>query len=74
VKAIITKYHGPGNIRGARISAFDCDNRIYISYPHELDSEAAHRAAAQALCDKLKWPWTFVTGGLKNGYVHVFVN
>lgn len=74
MKAIITQYHGPGNVRGARISAFDGDNRIYIPYPHELagGQEAAHRAAAQALCDKLGWKGTFITGGLKNGFVHVF--
>lgn len=73
MKAIITKYHGATNFRGSRISAFDGDNRVVIPYPHELNSEEAHRAAAQALCDKLKWTGKFISGGLKNGYAHVFI-
>lgn len=56
MKAILTKYVGPSNTRGGRIIASDSDNnRVTISYPHELSSEQAHRKAAEALCKKMNW-------------------
>jgi hypothetical protein len=74
MKAIITKYHGATNTRGSRISASDEDgNRVSIPYPHELSGEDVHIAAANALCDKMKWDGKRVTGALKAAYVHVFV-
>ena len=75
MKAIVTKYHGPTNNRGSRITASDEDgNRITISYPYELSGEAVHRKAAMVLCDKMKWRGHLASGSLKNGYVFVFVN
>ena len=74
MKAIVTKYHGPTNFKGARITASDEDgNRVTISYPHELSGEDVHRKAAIALCDKMKWTGELVGGSLKRGYVFVFV-
>lgn len=78
MKAITTKYHGPTNTRGARISASDQDgNRVTISYPHELSGEDVHRAAAMALCSKMGWGLLsnqrLVAGSTKTGYVFVFV-
>jgi hypothetical protein len=73
MKAIVTKYHGPTNFKGSRITASDEDgNRITISYPHELSGEACHRKAAQALCNKMKWEGNLIAGSLKHGYVFVF--
>ncbi len=73
MKAIVTKYHGPTNMRGSRITASDEDgNRITISYPYELSGEDVHRKAAQALCDKMSWGGELIGGSLKNGYVFVF--
>ncbi len=73
MKAIVTKYHGPTNFKGSRISASDEDgNRITVSYPYELSGEAVHRKAAQALCDKMGWTGELVGGSLKRGYVFVF--
>lgn len=74
MKAIITKYHGPTNTKGSRISASDSDgNRVYISYPHELSGEAVYRAAAEALRVKMGWPELHeIGGGTKDGYVFVF--
>lgn len=73
MKAIVTKYHGPTNTRGSRITASDEDsNKITISYPYELSGEAVHRAAAQALCDKMGWRGMLVGGSLKHGYVFTF--
>ncbi|MFA6063991.1 MAG: hypothetical protein WC736_15490 [Gallionella sp.] len=73
MKAIVTKYHGPTNTRGARITASDEDgNRATISYPYELSGEEVHRKAAVALCDKMNWKGRLVGGSVKNGYVFVW--
>lgn len=73
MKAIVTKYHGPTDYKGSRITASDEDgNRITISYPHELSGEQVHRKAAQALCDKMGWSGELTGGSLKHGYVFVF--
>ena len=75
MKAITTKYHGPTDTRGSRISASDSDgNRVSIPYDYELDSEEAHRRAAIAFCSKMKWSGadTMVGGSIKDGYVFVF--
>ena len=72
MKAIRTRYIGPGNVRGARIVAEDGDNRIYLPYPHE--SSNPHRDAAVAFCAKLNWHGELVEGGTKDGSVFVFVD
>ena len=54
MKAILTRYHGPTNTKGSRISASDSDgNQITIGYPHELSGMDVHRKAAYALRDKM---------------------
>jgi len=76
MKAIMTKYHGPTDTRGARISARDCDgNRVTISYPYQLSGEAVHLSAAEALVAKMGWgpEGQLVGGGWKDGYAFVFV-
>ena len=73
MKAILTRYKGPTDRRGSRIIATDSDNnRVVIPYPHELNSEGAHRKAAEALRDKMQWNGKLTGGGLKNGYAWVF--
>ena len=77
MKAITTKYHGPTEMIGSRISASDSDgNRVYIPYDHALNSEEAHRKAAVAFCAKMKWSGadTMVGGSIKDGYVFVFTD
>jgi hypothetical protein len=75
MKAISTKYIGPGNVKGARIIASDSDgNRVTISYPHELSGEAVHRKAAEALCTKMGWTGSLAAGSVKAGYVFVFLD
>lgn len=50
MKAITTKYFGPGNVRGARIRAkAEGVPAVFISYPYELSGEEVHRAAAPAV-------------------------
>jgi hypothetical protein len=75
MQAIQTRYHGPSNTRGSRISAKADAGRISIPYPHELSGEACHRAAAEALCKKLGWDGveTLAGGQLPSGdYAFVF--
>ena len=52
-QAIETKYICPTNTKGGRIKAECWGGSVTISYPHELDTDKAHAAAAQALIDKL---------------------
>jgi len=75
MKAIITKYHGQGNVRGPRISASDMDgNRVSIPYPDHLPSDKAHNLAAITLCNKMNWHGTVYGGGIKSGNVYVFAD
>jgi hypothetical protein len=74
MQAITTKYHGPTNTRGARISATSASGiRATIGYPHELDGEAVHRAAVVELCRRLDWHGELVPGETKTGYVYVWL-
>lgn len=74
MKAIATTYFGPGNVRGSRVQASDCDgNRIMVPYDHALNADGNHAAAAQALCAKMEWHGELVSGSLGSGYVFVWV-
>ena len=76
MQAILTKYLGPTDHKGARIRA-RCDaGSITISYPHELSGYDVHAAAAMALVRKLEWQdyGSWVVGGLPDQAGFVFVN
>lgn len=53
MQAIITKYLGPTNHRGSRIKATAWAGSVTVSYDYSLDTVGNHKAAAQAICDKL---------------------
>ena len=73
MKAIVTKYHGPGNVRGARYSATDNDgNRVSVQASDVLNSDQNHRAACRKLCLTMGWAGTLVQGALL-GVGQVFV-
>jgi len=74
--AIITKYHGPSHVKGARISASVSTRRIYIPYPHELRGLERHEAAARALLEAIGLPrdTELFVGEIKNGFVFVQFN
>ena len=75
MKAISTKYLPATNFRGSRIKAFtEGGNQITISYPHELNAENGHLAAAVALKTKMNWSGKLIGGGTGNGYVFVFTD
>ena len=71
-QAIVTKYHGPTNTRGARVSATAQAGRIYVEWEDGLGIEANHAAAAEAFARKFDWFGRWVQGGLPDGsHVHV---
>ena len=68
MKAIVTKYHGPSNIKGSRYSATaEGGNRIIKSADDRVSSDDNHAHAAIALCNKMDWRGELVSGGLPNG-------
>lgn len=73
-QAIVTKYLGPTDSRGARIQAkSESGKSVSIPYPYELSTSAGHALAAKTLADKLGWGGNWVGGGIKGGYVFVDV-
>lgn len=73
MQAIRTKYHGPTNTKGSRITATSASGlKVTIPMPYDLDEPDAHRKAAQALCAKLHWPGELIGGALSDGYAFVF--
>jgi hypothetical protein len=72
MQAIMTKYHGPGNVRGARLSAMSEDGiRVYVDYPDQLNGPTCHWQAAAALCRKLGWSGRYIAGATPGGWVFV---
>lgn len=74
MQAITTKFHGPTNYKGARVSARCESSRITIGWDHALNGDANHAAAAKALCVKMGWTGDMVAGWLPDntGYAFVF--
>lgn len=73
LQAIVTRYHGPTNVRGGRIKATACAGSIIVSYDHALDNEANHAAAAKAFADKMGWGGKWYGGGLPDERGNVYV-
>jgi hypothetical protein len=67
MQAIRTRYHGPTNVKGSRISAEAEYGRIYVPYDHSLTLAGNHKAAALAVLQKLEWLDTPYAGGQFDG-------
>lgn len=68
MKSIVTKYFGPGNVRGSRIIAEDGDrNRVILGYDDSLNNEQNHRLACEALMRKMNWKGRMIGGWLRSG-------
>lgn len=67
MQAIQTKWLSPTDTKPARIKAACAAGSVTVSHPQELSGQAAHRAAAQALCKKLRWDYKLLGGNLPNG-------
>ena len=76
VQAIETKYLPATNIKGGRIKATAWGGSATIGYPHALNTDDAHRAAAMALVDKMGdgWQGEWAQGGNAKGNGYYFVN
>lgn len=88
MQAIITKYHGPTNKRGSRISAQCARGKMFFPWAYDVDDVANHELACLELrrqfahSDALMYktdakasPWLrpMVCGQIPSGeYVHVF--
>ena len=69
---ITTKYHGPTNTRGARISATNGAVKAAVPYPHQLSGAACHAEAVKALVAKLGRPAAmYIVGEIPGGYAFV---
>ena len=55
---IFTRYHGPTNCKGSRISAYIPHRKARVTVPldYALDIVGRHEVAAQALVAKIGWP------------------
>jgi hypothetical protein len=74
-QAIVTKFHGPTNHRGARVKATADAGSITLPWDHALGVEGNHRAAAEALAKKYGWPLDMFGGGLPgSGYAFVYAD
>ena len=76
VASIVTRYHGPTNTRGSRISARRGDHRpgdkvAWVSYNHEFSGVACHAEAALKLLEIGGLDWTLcpIAGYIHTGYV-----
>lgn len=76
MQAIRTRYHGPTNSRGSRISAKCEAGQVSVSYDHALSIDGNHKAACDALVKKLGWNterYADMVGGVFDGdYYWVF--
>ena len=54
-QAIITRYLGPTDFRGARVKATAQAGSITVQWNYTLDVNENHSFAAQRLADKLEW-------------------
>lgn len=54
-QAIVTKYLGPTNFRGARVRATARAGSVTIPWDDAFDVNENHSFAAQRLADKLEW-------------------
>lgn len=66
-QAIVTRYHGPTDTRGARVSATAAGGRLVLPYDYAGEAYDNHAAAALALAAKLKWDGSWVGGALPTG-------
>lgn len=82
MQAIRTRYHGPTNARGSRISAEADAGRIYVPYDHALSLSGNHEAAAREFANRLGWlsgtpdrptstRMELLSGSIKHDHVHV---
>lgn len=78
MQAIVTKFHGPTNLKGSRVSATADAGRIVLEWDPALNPDGNHLAAAVAFAKKFGWKGRIVGGSLPRSnsshMAFVFVN
>lgn len=72
-QAIVTKYLGPTDSRGARVKATAQAGSLTLPWEGAADENENHATAAKALATKLEWSGRWYGGGLPDGTGNVFV-
>ena len=72
MQAITTRFHGPTDAKGARITARCAAGRMTSAYTYECLSQD-HMRACYLLLAKLGWGGEWVGGGLPSGDGDAFV-
>lgn len=73
LQAITTRYLGPNNRCGSRIKATASGGSITIPVDNRWNQDENHRAAAQALMQRMNWEGKLFCGGMPNSNDRVFV-
>jgi hypothetical protein len=74
-QSIQTRYIGPTNTRGSRVSATSASgHRIILEWDDALNTDDNHKAAAAALAHKLDWTGRWHAGATSNGCVFVLAD
>ena len=75
MQAIITKYHGATNTRGARFSARSASGiRVSVPVLSVRTPQENSRAAVATLCRRLGWRGNYAEGATIDGFVYVSVD
>ncbi len=74
MKAILTKYLGPTNFRGARVKAIAEELSVTVPWDYALSAERNHTHAAARLAEKYEWVGRWYGGGTMEGYAFVCVH
>ena len=72
-QAIITRYLGPTDRRGARVKATAQAGSVTLPWDYALDPSENAKAAAKVLAEKNDWHGTYFGGCLPDGS-YVFVD
>ena len=71
-QSIVTKYHGPTDKKGSRVSATSASgHRIIFDWDDSLNIDENHAVAARRLAAKLGWAGDWFGGSLFYGCVFV---
>lgn len=73
-QAIVTRYLGPTDHRGARVKASAQAGSVTVSWDDALDTDQNHERAAMALAKRYGWgeAW-WIPGGMPDGSGNVYV-
>lgn len=71
-QAIVTRFLGPTDYRGARVKASADAGSVTLSWDDSLDVADNHRAAALALVAKLEWSGEWIGGSMPVTSSHAY--